>query len=191
MKIQPQRRIYDPALRANCGEMKNVSRQVSCSGLWKAQELLSKVTLGPCTPAFKSRVTNTSSSLYRNGKLPQEMTGKEKFLSPLLLQDFTLQENSYREIFFPVFGFSLSFLPIHVVVDPVVTAAPGEIRQQLTMTLKNMLMLRKKRSKLVGLFYFFFPEELLKNKDTAHKICASKNIPCRQLQQLQTSHPNC
>lgn len=79
------------------------------------------------------------------------MTGKEKFLFPLFPQDFTLQENSYRDILFPVSGFALSFFPIRVVVDQVLTAGSGEIRQQLTMTLKNMLMLQKK-SKLVGLF---------------------------------------
>lgn len=127
---------------------------------------------------------------YRDGNLPQEVTGKEKFCSSLFPQDFTLQENSYRDILFPVSGFALCFFPIHVVVDPVLTAGSGEIRQQLTVTLKICWFLEQ-RSKLVGLFNFFFPEELLENKDTAQKICASKNIPCRQLQQLQTNHPNC
>lgn len=128
---------------------------------------------------------------YRDGNLPQEVTGKEKICSALFPQDFTLQENSYRDILFPLSGFALCFLPILVMVDPVLTAGSGEIRQQLTMTLKNMLILRTKVKTCRFVYFFFFPEELLENKDTAHKICASKNIPCRQLQQLQTSHPKC
>lgn len=72
--------------------------------------------------------------------------------------------------------------------EPVFTARFGQIRQQLPeqRPLKQCWC-SEQRSKL-GVF---FSEELLKNKDTAHKICASKNIPCRQLQQLQTSNPNC
>lgn len=114
---------------------------------------------------------------YRDGNLPQEVTGKEKICSALFPQDFTLQENSYRDILFPLSGFALCFLPILVMVDPVLTAGSGEIRQQLTMTLKNMLILRTKVKTCRFVYFFFFLRNCWKTRIQLIKYVPLKISP--------------
>lgn len=160
LKMQPQRQIYDPALRANCGEMKDVSRQVSCSGLWKAHQR-------PGVPEQShpwSLHTSFQKQRYKYQLLPvqkwkpapgDDWERKTPF-SPHSPRLHTAGKLSQR--------YFISYIWVCIVFppnlcgggEPVLTAGSGKIRQQLAMTLKNMLMLRTK-VKTCGfvLLYFF------------------------------------
>lgn len=153
--MQPQRQIYDPALRANCGEMKDVSRQVLCSGLWEAHQSPGAPEQGhpwSLHTSLQRRVTNTSSSLHRNENLPQEMTGEEKNHFSLLSPRLPTAGKLLQRFFISCMWVCLSSQSVwwrRACLDSWIW------RDKTAMTLKNMLMLRTK-VKTCGFALFFF-----------------------------------
>lgn len=162
LKMQPQRQIYDPALRANCGEMKDVSRQVSCSGLWKAHQ-------SPGAPEQGhpwSLHTSLQKQSYKYQLLPiwkwEPASGDDwerKIPFSPLSPGLPTAGKLLQRYFISCICVCIVFLPNPCGGgEPVLTAGSGEIRQQLAMTLKNTLMLRTK-VKTCGFVLFFFSRE--------------------------------